>query len=211
MKVLVVDDHELFRKAFIRLLKFSIEYPVSCDEAQNGFEAIDKLQNEKFDLMFLDVSMPRMDGIETCKRLKSAFINVPVIVLTQFDNENLIFHFYKLGVQSFLTKGASVEELKEAVESAVSFRKYFPLEVNLIIQRMTGNQNQGSQQRIDLTCQEKLLLQYLKGGLTSKEIAEKMNLTDKTVRTYKERIMEKTNTRNVAELISFGFKNGILS
>jgi two-component system invasion response regulator UvrY len=208
MKILVVDDHRLFRKAFNRLLKISVEYPVFCDEAQNGLEAIDKLQKEKFDLVFLDVSMPRMDGVETCKHIESIHIKVPIIVLTQFDNENLIIHFFKLGVHSFLTKDASVDELKVAIESAVSGKKYFPPEIDNMIQRKKGELSEV--QRVEFTCQEKRLIQLLREGLISKEIALKMNLTVNTINTYRDRLLAKTKTSNVAQLISFGFSVGII-
>ena len=211
MKILVVDDHKLFRNAFIRLLGTCVSCPIFCDQAQNGLEALAKLHNGNFDLAFLDVNMPEMDGLETCRRLEIEQVRTPIIVLTQFYNENLIFHFFKLGVSSFLTKGTSVEELKTAVDSVVSGKKYFPVEVDKVIQKILNKQDFGCLQRIDLTHQEKQLLRYLQEGLTSKEIAREMNLTDKTIRTYKERIMEKTDTRNVAELITFGFRNGILS
>lgn len=211
MKILVVDDHQLFRKAFIRLLKISIEYPIFCDEAQSGQEAIDKLEQKKFDLVFLDVSMPRMDGVEAYKHIKNDHPGLPVIILTGFDNENLISHFVKTGVHSFLSKGASVDELRSAIESIGTGKKYFPMEIELIIKKMIRNRNKDGSKRFDFSCQEKLLMQFLVKGFTSKEIAEQMKLTNNTVRTYKERLMEKTNTQNVAELIAFGFKNGILN
>jgi DNA-binding NarL/FixJ family response regulator len=210
MNILVVDDHQIFRKAFIRLLKISVDQGIVCDEAQNGQDAIDQIQNKHFDLVFLDVSMPQMDGVEACRRIREGHPNVAVIMLTQFDNESLIFHFFNIGVQSFLSKDTSVEELKLAIKGVLIGKKYFPPVINKIIQKKVCESNTLSIQKIELTFQEKQLLLFLQAGLTSKEAAERMNLTDKTVRTYKERLMEKTNTRNVAELITFGFRNGIL-
>jgi len=210
MKLLIVDDHLIFRKAFIRLLKIAVEYSIDCDEAQNGVEAIDKLQEDKFDLVFLDVSMPQMDGIEACKRIRINHQELAIIILTQYDNEDLIFHFFNNGVHSFLSKGASVDELKAAIDNVCIGKKYFPPEVNLVLQRKKGKSNTDCARKIELAYQEKQLLKLLQEGLMSKEIAGRMNLTDKTVRTYKERLMERTNTRNAAELITFGFRNGIL-
>jgi len=208
MKILIVDDHQIFRKAFIRLLKVAVDYNIYCDEAQNGQEAIDKLHEGKFDLVFLDVNMPRMDGVEACKRIRNEHAKVAIIILTQFDNESLIFHFFNMGVQSFLSKGASIDELKAATDSVLTGKKYFSPEINLIIQK--GESNTDCMKRVEMTSQEKQLLKLLQEGFTSKEIALRMILTEKTVRTYKERLMEKTSTRNVAELITFGFRNGIL-
>lgn len=132
MKMLMADDHQLFRKAFIRLLKVAVEYKIDCDEAQNGCEAIDKLQKKKFDLVFLDVSMPQMDGVEACNLIRNEHPKIPIIILTQFDSESMILHFFNMGVHSFLSKGASVDELRTAIASASAGK-------DISRQRLTGS------------------------------------------------------------------------
>jgi DNA-binding NarL/FixJ family response regulator len=121
MNILIVDDHRLFRIAIIGLLKTSSIH--DCDEAPNGQEALEKLRKKSFDLVLLDVSMPVMDGFETCKHIVHEYSNLPVIILTQFDSESLIRHFLDLGVHSFLSKGASADELISAIESAKTGKK----------------------------------------------------------------------------------------
>ncbi|MBI1768665.1 MAG: response regulator transcription factor [Bacteroidetes bacterium] len=210
MDILVVDDQQIFRKAFVRLLKEAVDQGINCDEAQNGYEAIEKMQKIKFDLVFLDVSMPRMDGLEACRHIRTEHPKVPIIILTQFDNETLIFHFFNIGVHSFLSKDANIDELTAAIDSARREEKYFPPWIDLIIQKKRHELSNNSWQKIELSCQEKRLLQLLQEGHTSKEIALEMNLAVNTIHTYRDRLLEKTRTRNVAQLISFGFRIGLL-
>lgn len=209
MKILLVDDDTIVRESLVRLLKTFFDDRVTFVQAQNGDEAIQKLTGLKLDLVFLDISMPIMDGYETCKYLRKNCPELPVIMLTHFSSDELVDYFYKLGARAFLPKGASVDELRRVVEAVTAGKKYFRLQDGRSFNRklVTNNDTDLS---LKITRQEKRLLQFLQEGLTSKEIAAKMSLTDKTIRTYKERLMGKTKARNVAELISFGFRNGIL-
>src|SRR6185436_16407591 len=104
MNVLVVDDHEIFRKAFIRLLRASIDVNLKCEEAKNGEEAVEQVRKRRFDIIFLDVSMPKMDGFEACKKIRQEYPELSIIMLTQFDNDDLVLHFFSLGIASFLSK-----------------------------------------------------------------------------------------------------------
>jgi DNA-binding NarL/FixJ family response regulator len=114
-----------------------------------------------------------MDGFETCKHIRSEHSNLPVIILTQFDNKNVIGHFLSLGVHSFLSKGASADELNTAVKSAVAGEKNLASSADLMFESYKNKQL--DIKKVELTHQEKLLLQLLKVGCTSKEIAGKMN------------------------------------
>jgi DNA-binding NarL/FixJ family response regulator len=206
MTILVVDDHQIFREAFILLLRTSIDAVIQCDEAKNGEEAIAKIRNNLFDMIFLDVNMPKMDGFEACKKIRNDYPQLPIIMLTQFDNDELIFHFFKLGVSSFLPKEVSTSELSTTIKNIRKGKKYFSPHVTDIIKNRKANEAV----RVDLTCQETRLIQLLKEGLTSKEIADEMGLSFNTINTYRERLLDKTKTNNVAQLITFGFRNGIL-
>jgi two-component system invasion response regulator UvrY len=201
MTFLVVDDQQVFRKAFVLLLKAIISPAITCVEAGNGREALAELKTSHFDLVFLDVCMPEMDGIEACKIIKTDYPKLQVIILTAFANSSLMCHFYESGVSSFLTKNAEVDEIIAAVDNAIIGEKYFP---------RTQQVDKDQFQKVDLSPQERHLLYLLHRGQTSKEISIAMKVTTKTVNTYRERLLEKTNTSNVAELVSFGFETGIL-
>ena len=210
MTILFVDDQLIFRKSFTHLLKTILKPAPVCIEAENGMVALQKVKDTKVDMVFLDINMPDMNGIEACKFLSNAYPTLPIIVLTSHDNSSLILQLYQMGVGSFLTKTVAVEELKIAVESVMKGERYFPKEIESILNNAILEDKINSQ-KIHLTPQEKSLLKLLVEGKTSKEIAHEMNITLKTVSTYRERLLQKTQTANVAQLISFGFRTGILS
>jgi DNA-binding NarL/FixJ family response regulator len=153
--------------------------------------------------------MPDMNGIETCKVLCTTYPTLPIIVLTSHDNSSLILQLHQMGIRSFLTKTVDVDELKKAVELVMKGEKYFPKEIESILNNAIEEEKINSQ-KVHLTPQEKSLLKLLVQGKTSKEIAQEMNITLKSVSTYRERLLQKTQTANVAQLVSFGFRTGIL-
>ena len=209
MKVLVVDDHELFRKSVIMLLTTLIEPPVVFEEAATGEKALDKLRDNSVDLMFLDISMPGMNGTEVCRHLYKSNIKTSIIVLTQLDDANLISQLLLLGVKSVLTKDCSIPEIENAIRSVGDGLIYLPQNLHESVEALKKGYQENI--RLELSVQELRLIKFLQQGLTSKEIAKEMNLTVKTIDTYRERILQKTKTSNVAELISFAFKTGLIT
>ncbi len=210
MTILFVDDHTIFRKSFAHLVASFIKPSPICMEAQNGNEAMQMMQTTKVDMVFLDINMPDMNGIDACKSIRSAYPNLPIIILTSHDNPALILNLYQMGIQSFLTKNVEVEELKTAVQSVRKGERYFPQKIESILKTALV-EDAIAAQKIQLAPQEKLLLKLLVEGKTSKEIAHELKITTKSVSTYRERLLQKTQSVNVAQLISFGFRTGILS
>ncbi|MBS1507022.1 MAG: response regulator transcription factor [Bacteroidetes bacterium] len=207
MKILLVDDHQIFRASLIRLLRSIYKGLNSYEEAKDGKEALEKLGKSKFDLVILDVSMPVMDGYEASRILRQDYPSLPIIILTQFDDYYLISHFVRIGINSFLTKDANITELKCAIDSALKNEKFLSDKIERILRVRVSFEDS---HQVELAPQEKVLIQLLQQGKTSKDIAQHMGLTIKTVRTYRERLLDKTKTKNVAELISFGFRTGHL-
>jgi DNA-binding NarL/FixJ family response regulator len=209
MRLLIADDHSIFRKSFINLLRATLTPTPECFEAENGLEALKKVEEKPFDIIFLDVRMPEMNGIDAFKLIKESRPAIPIIILTQFDESALIQHFFKMGAHSFLTKHTDLQEIKMAIDLALKGERYFSTEIQSIIDKVAKAKE--LQQKVELTAQEKRLFGLLCKGYTSKEIAQQMSLAVTTVDTYRERLLKKTRTRNVAQLISFGFKNGMIS
>ncbi len=209
IKILVVDDHRFFRSSFINFLtQFLVPTPV-CVEAENGREALaelTKVTGEPFDLVFLDVNMPEMNGVETYSRMRKEFPDIRVIVCTSFEDERLVAHFRELGAHAFLAKNEINDEIQILINQVLSGIKFFPATV----QEDAFKETKDKLSNLELSHQEKRLIQMLQGGYSSKEIANLMGLALKTVDAYRKRLLTKTKTRNVAELIALGFKVGIL-
>jgi DNA-binding NarL/FixJ family response regulator len=172
MRILVVDDQQLPRRTFVRMLEMIILPKPACVQCSNGKEALTELRNSSFDIVFLDVSMPVMDGYDACKIIRSEYPLTRIIVLTQHDKESLFLHFFNLDVHSILTKDIDLEEVLTAVEKVGGGEKYFPQKIREIIQKEMGKQ-ENEVGNIDLTPREKRLIRLLQEGLSSKEIARK--------------------------------------
>ncbi len=201
--VLVVDDHGLFRMAFCKFLESIFDPSPVCDQAIHGYDALDKIKSKGYDVMFLDVSMPTLNGVGLNKIMSIEKIFVPTIMLTQYDDVSLVQYFMNHGASGFLNKNACSSEVCNAVEAALRGGKYVQTEV---MSRIENCQPPGS---VSLTYKEQKLIQLLSIGFTSKEISIKMGLTTKTIDTYRERLLDKTRTKNTAELVSFSYRTGI--
>lgn len=199
MNILITDDHQLFRSAFISLLKTTLNTQTKYYEAKNGIETLKLVQEIKIGLVFLDVSMPQMNGYETCKRIRELPCAPSIIMLTQHYEKATVCHFKELGV-SFLTKNAEPGTIDSAISIALKGGQF--IEEGLMY---SGSQAPAS---IVISKQEKRIITKLASGLSSKEIAAQLNITTKTVDTYRERLLKKLKVKNVAELISFVFKTG---
>lgn len=202
MKTLIVDDHAVVRKGLITLLKTHVRPELTFDEAQNGIEALDKLRNDRFGLVLLDVSMPGMNGWEVCKHIRSQYPNTAVIIISQYSVQDTIGQFMKMGVCAYLTKGGNLEEIPMAVECAREGKPFV----------CSGQKEKlpDTYKPTKLTRQEQVLIKLMMKGYTSKQMAEEMFLTVRTVETYRERLLCKTGTNNVAQLISYCYEAGLL-
>jgi len=199
MNILVTDDHQIFRSSFITLLKAIVTTPCQYHEAKNGKEALSLIEQIHFHLVFLDVSMPVMNGYETCKQIIAKPNHPPIIMLTQHSKKIVVSHFRGIGV-SFITKNAEVTDITEAISNTLAGKQY--------IEKSLQPETTTDVNLLDLTPQEKALISKLQSGKSSKEISALLHLTPKTVDTYRERLLRKLKVKNVAELISFVFNTG---
>lgn len=208
MRVLIVDDHHLFRKAFCNLLAGN-KMITEIAHAENGKDALEILKYSKVDAIFLDVNMPIMNGYETFDQIKKKYPKVKILMLTQHNEKSVILYFVKHGVHSFLTKNADLEEIEEALVTLESNHKYFSPAVLEVIKDAVHEIDSFSG-KLELTSYEKKMIELLGKGLSSKELAKELGLTVNTVNTYRERLLVKASVKNVAELISFAHTHGVL-
>lgn len=206
MKILVVDDHQLVRHGFVKLLELIVP-AAQIESASDGQEALDILESVSFDLVFLDVQMRKMNGTETLARIKAEKPSTKVIMLTQFDETALVAYCMELGANAFLLKAGNVEEVDLAISKVMNEGNYFSSFVTKIIRKRLS----ASKGFVDLniSSSEYQVLCLLKEGIPSKDIADKTGLTVYTVDSYRKALLRKTKTKNVAELISLAYRAGI--
>jgi len=208
LKVLIIDDHTLFRKGLKEIL-LDTSYIEDCKEAKNGQEALDIISREKFDIVFLDIAMPDINGIETLKKIKTLYPEVKVLMLSMYPEEQYAMRSLKLGASGYITKSADPEELLRAVEKIVKGGKYIPQSFSEKLLHYLDKSN-------DIPLHEKLserefqVLLMIARGKTLREISKDLSISIKTVSTYRARILEKLELQNNAEIINYAITHGLI-
>jgi len=205
---LLVDDHLLFRKGIAAAIN-DIRPDWNFTEASNGAEALDRVSAQQFDVALVDVQMPVMGGIEFTRRTKNFLPELPVIILTQFDEQSLILHFLQMGVNGFMFKNSEPEELVEAIESVIQDGRYVNATMIKAMEMSVGNAHP-AKVSLDLSPRDKEIISLLRQGKNSKQIASLLNLSEASIESYRKDLLHKTRTRNVAELVSLAHRTGIL-
>lgn len=208
IKVLLADDHTLLRKSLKTLLQAAQPKWV-LREAGNGKEAIELINEFHIDVVLLDLRMPVMNGIEAARIIKKKYPQTKIIILTQYEEQSLILHFIKLGVNGFLLKNCELDELADAIKQVYYEGHYFNTLLKQAIEKAVGTSLDKNVKFI-FTKNEYKLICYLCEGHNTKEIAQKMQLTEYTVDSYRKKLLRVTNTHNIAELVAFVHRTGIV-
>ena len=213
IKLALVDDHNLFRQG-IKLLLQSMPDVELVIEASNGQEFIDALTEVTPDVLLLDLDMPVMNGIETAKEIRKRGLETGIIILTMYDDEQMIAHLMELGANGYLLNDTSEEELNKAIHSVYETQFYFNDFVSKAL--LTGVRNKRKAEpkigtQIDLTRRESEVLQLICEELTTQEMADKLFLSPRTVEGHRQNLIEKFGVKNTAGLIIRAIKLGFVS
>ncbi|MCG6187018.1 response regulator transcription factor [Maribellus maritimus] len=212
INVVITDDHRLFRKGIHSIVK-DFEFVNEIYEAENGLELIKLLHDleVKPDVVLLDIKMPVMDGIEATQKIKEQFPDVKILILTMEDDEQIILYMINKGVNGYLLKNADPDELELALSQLIEKEFYFPSDISNLVLRNIHN---GSRKEIslnpELSEREIQVLELICKENTAQEIAEVLSISKRTVEGHKKRLLEKTETKNMAGLVVFAFKNKIV-
>jgi two-component system response regulator NreC len=211
-KVLIADDHALVRQGIASFLKMSDAYEV-VGEAADGVEAIQAVKKHKPDVVLMDISMPKLGGLEATVEIKKINPDIKILVLTQYEDTVYIRRFFKAGVSGYLLKKAVGVELLTALETVLAGRKYVhPSIASCVVDGYIGVQKgEPAEDTYDsLTDREKQVLKLIAEGYTQKEAADILNISAKTVVTHQTNISEKLNIHTRAGLIKFAIQKGII-
>lgn len=221
LNIIIVDDHSIFRKGLSLLLQEIPEIKVVA-EASNGEELIDILKNKKIipDIIFMDIKMPKMNGIEATKEVMKINSNIKVFALSMFGEEEYLQSMIEAGVEGFILKKAEKEEIESAIKSAKEGKSYFSHELFDILVKNFGlkkNQNQNEAEKKPevavsprLSNRELEVLQLICKGYSNIQIAEVLFISPRTVDGHKASILSKTGTKNTANLILYAFNTKLV-
>ena len=212
IKVALADDHILLRNGLAGLINSFDDYTVIF-EADNGADFQKKIQkgNEP-ELVLMDINMPGMDGFATAEWLRQNYPLTKVLALSMYDNENSIIRMFKAGAKGYILKDSEPAELKTALDSIMQKGYYYSELVTgkLIHSINISNQNGNGNKTNQLNDRETEFLKLAATELTYKEIAEKMNLSPRTIDGYRDALFEKLELKSRVGLVLYAIKNGIV-
>ena len=211
IRVMLADDHALFR-AGIRSLLESIEGVEIVGEARSGHEALSMVAQRKPDVLLLDVSLPELNGIEVAERLRDA-PGTRVLILSMFANEEYVLRSLRAGAAGYLLKDSTVVELEAALRSVANGGSYLSPAVSghVLAAYVRRVGDDGVPAEPTLTPRQREVLQLIAEGYATKEIASRLNLSAKTVETHRAQLMERLGIHDVAGLVRYAIRAGIVS
>lgn len=206
--ILIVDDHRLFREGMKLLLK-NLSVAGDVEEAENGLECLLKLEKRHFDIVFMDVDMPVMNGIEACRKALSHNPGLNIIALSMHVGENYYKSMITAGAKGFILKNSGIQDIEDAMHQVMSGRNYFSQEIlSEILQSI--NRSKKSLTPGELSEREEEVLYHICKGLANHEIAEELHISKRTVDKHRENLLLKTASRNTAGLVIYAIKNNII-
>ncbi len=209
IKILVVDDHGLLRDGIRALLNLHDDIEI-VGEASEGKEAIEKTRELAPDVVVMDIAMPGMDGLEATRRIKKKSPEVKVLALTQHDNKEYILSAIKAGAAGYMPKRALGSELVSAIRAVHKGGSFlYPSATTALIEDYLRQVEEEPYD--DLTNREREILKLIADGRTSREIADMLFISLKTVLGHRTKIMEKLDIHNRTQLIKYAMRKGLVS
>jgi DNA-binding NarL/FixJ family response regulator len=212
VKILIVDDHTIVRQGLRALLEAQTGFQV-VGEAENGRDAVKKAQELTPDVVIMDVAMPILNGLEATRQIKRLLPDTKVLALTMYNDEEYVFQILKSGASGYLIKETAANELITAIQSVNSGTPFFSPLISRKIMESYLKEDEEKKTRGEsdkLTNREKEVLQLITEGHTNNEIANLMNISVKTVETHRAHIMSKLDIHDVAGLIKYAIKKGLV-
>jgi DNA-binding NarL/FixJ family response regulator len=203
IRVGIAEDHQILRQSLVALLKTEEMLSVAL-EVGDGFELLEKIQDTSVDVLILDINMPRMDGEQCIPILRKSFPNLKIIILSAYYSEPLVNAMLKIGAHVYLPKHVDYPILLKAIESvhnlgSFEYVKKTPLVTPKIESDLRESFTARELEILKLVCEEK----------TSKEIAQLLFISHRTVEGHKMRLLEKTKSTNTSGIIIYALRNGL--
>jgi len=208
MKILIADDHSIVREGLKQYVKTLDEVKL-IDEAVDGNEAWAKIKDGSYDLVILDVSMPGLSGLDILQKMREKNLQVRVLMLSVHPQEQYAIHAFKLGASGYISKDNAYDELTLAIRKIASGSRYIS---SAFAEKLAFNGFDSDTQELHdkLSERELQVMVMLAKGKSVTEIAEEIFISDKTVSTYRTRILEKMGMKKNAELTIYAIKNNLI-
>ncbi len=213
IKVAIADDHQIFRKGVILSLRqyTNIKFIFEADNGENLIQKVS--ENEHPDVILMDLKMPVKDGIETTKYINKHFPEIRIIILTLYEDERFVGHLMDSGANGYLLKSTEPSEIKKAITDVMRTGFYLNNFVNkVLIKKNYAKQkfNPNLNSEVVISEREKEVLTLVCMEYTAQEIAQKMDISARTVEAIKDRLMERFGVKNSVGLVFYAMKNSLI-
>ena len=214
IKIAIADDHKIFRDG-IKMALAGKENLKMLWEAEDGKDLMHKVAIKKPDVLLMDIRMPEIDGINAIEMLRKEYEDIKIIVLTMYDDQQMINKMMEMGANAYLTKTTDPEEIYEAILTCMNDDFYFNSLVNnavmgKLIQKKNVRQHYGSAVPINFNEKEIKILQLLAQDKTTEEISKIIFLSPRTIETIRQNMKSKVGAKTIAGLIMYGMRNKLI-
>jgi len=211
MRILIADDHRIMREGLRVLLEGQRGVTV-VGEAENGRDAVRLAAELQPDLVIMDVSMDDLNGIEATRRITSSVKNVRILALSIHADRRFVLEMFRAGAAGYLLKDCAFDELIRAIRAVRQGHAYLtPKIAGIVVGEFVRELVSEPPQAAELTAREREVLQLMAEGKNTKEIADRLGVSVKTVETFRRQLMSKLELNSVAELTKFAIREGLTS
>jgi DNA-binding NarL/FixJ family response regulator len=209
-RIIVADDHGIVREGLRRLLEAEDEFEV-CAEASDGREVLELADKHVPDVVILDITMPRLGGLETLERLRAQHPKIRVILLSVHSDPPFIQSAISLGADAYVLKNGRAAEIVTAIRAVTKGGSYFsPVVAREIVEQLRSPNSGPSEPFTLLSGREREVLHLIADGLSAKEVAVELKISTKTVEAHRTSLMRKVGVRKATELVRYALRHGLI-
>ena len=209
IKVIVVDDHELFRQGVVMVIN-RMESTKVIGEASNGKEFLRLLNSDVPDVVFMDIKMPELNGVDATIEAIKRYPNLKIIALSMFGEEEYLQKMINAGAVGFLLKNSSIQEIENAIKQVMDGKNCYSNELLGYFTNKYISKKNNDDSDFKLTRRELEVLELVAKGLSNQEIADKLFISKRTVDGHKANLIQKTGSKNIVDLLIYSLKSGII-
>jgi DNA-binding NarL/FixJ family response regulator len=212
IKILIADDHTIVRQGLARLLEDHAEFKV-VGEAVNGHMAIEKSISLKPDVVIMDIAMPLLNGIEAARRIRKQLPDIKIIILSMYANEHYIHELLEAGISGYLLKESSGRDIIEAIHAAMKGETFLSPSISkvLVDRYLSLRRSSPKEERFNqLSNREREIFQLIAEGYSTKKITQMLCISASTVKTHRQKIMEKLEVDSPTQLIHYAISLGLV-
>lgn len=209
-KIILVDDHALFRNGLKILLDGNKDMKV-IGEAGDGLEFLSLLDKSMPDIVLMDISMPKLDGVDATQQAIEKYPDIKIIALSMFGEEDYYYKMINAGVKGFILKNSDITEVIEAINQVLMDNSYFSQELLYNVIKNINTQKEIEIETANLSTRELEVLAEICKGLSNQEIADELFISKRTVDKHRANLLSKTSSKNTANLIMYAIRNKLIS